>query len=132
MTDRIRVSFACNDERGMFAGECASVEFDDFDGDNAVTVESSAPASFEWLKLEGRVDGVHLKASMTGGPVSSVSIQVDGHDTWVGNWCWDACSMALDDARALLTWLLGHGYQLSEWSLEGPFADLAQKAVSHG
>ena len=107
------VSFCCNDGRnGVCLEKFSDVEFTCYD-DSIVS-------------LHGPETSV-LLVTDEGPPVVVVGDSPYPYLTsqsWVGNWCWDAVTMDLSHARALLGWLVKLGFEPHEWAIDGPLADL--------
>lgn len=84
---RVRVSFACNDpDNGLFDGQVSMFSVDagqnisiDLDGG-----EARLTVGDDWLRF------MRQKVKILGGK------------DWVGNWCWNAYTLSLDDATRLL------------------------------
>jgi len=111
---RIRVSFACNDERGNFAGRAwaahpeslyrvgrhpwdAELVHDDWGRGVALTVDHAR------LKLR----------------IHRVWFPFKAHRTWHGNWCWDSFDFERATGKRLLAVMRRHG----AWHCEaGPSA----------
>lgn len=110
----IRVSFACNSHRnGAFLGTFEAVEFDDETGDTLVSL-SGPQVTIRWI---GDARAVRIGNQL---------YQCSRYATFVGNWCWDAATFELEDARNLLRALLDLGFSKDEWALEGPLVDLVE------
>lgn len=102
------VMLCCNDPRnGSFTWRVHNVEIDDE------------------FRLEAVPEnGFSLGIAPDGIRVFRRRFKAQGHARWVGNWCWDAVQMELQEARRLVRYLLELGSSVDEYSMEGPFADL--------
>lgn len=103
-TRRLRVHFACNDERGNFAGRAwmaqpeslyrvgrhpwdAELTHDDWGRGVALTVDDKA------MKLR----------------IHRVWFPFKAHHTWHGNWCWDSFEFERGTGKRLLALMREHG-----------------------
>ena len=106
MPKLLLIDFACNDpDNGNFTGRCDKVELP----------ESSF--SVECTMLYGGV-----KISFDGETLSFGRLKIPhhGHKTWVGNWCWDGCWLAIPDTLKLLNYIK----TLKHWSFDEGWCSL--------
>lgn len=106
----VTVSLACNDARnGSYVGHTEAVDFDAWpDGHH--------------ISLRGR----RLRVVFSGRGGKSLRVgrrwfDGDNRARWVGNWCWDAVSMPLAEAKRLVAYLIERGYAVEEQTLGCPF-----------
>lgn len=123
MTDRITVSFACNDDHGRFTGHCKSIEFDTDDGGHVSLFTTDLDKGFA-LEFLDSVDVVKV----AGSPFSIVNYSHRSHE---GNLIWDSVKTDIGESRRLLKHLMRNcDCQLDEWddSELGRLADSLFKA----
>ena len=120
----VRLQIDCNNhEDGSFNGSFAMVE-----------LYVRPPEEVAWthvLSLEGDVfHGDVVQIYDQTATLAELEIAHEGHDKWVGNWCWDDLLVSEEDALRLLEHLrqLGH-WQVTEapesifdgWEGDEPF-----------
>lgn len=91
------IHLACNDEHGNFSGRVEAIQIDDlaqFEGD-ALTYTPGA-----WPVIEG------------------LRVQSHGEQHWVGNICWDAIRLDLEDTNRLLALLHRNHWTIIEGDYE--------------
>lgn len=109
----VTVAFCCNDERGNFAGRVVEIGIEDM-------IRLEAPHErgllMKWTERD-RYTNVQIgrRAFAT----------VGKRQVCIGNVFWDAIGMSAKQARALVEYLLGFGWAITEHACEGPFADFA-------
>ena len=95
-----RIHFAANDDRGHFTGQARAIEIE-FPDDDKIEIA-----------IETRV--ARFKDSIRVGGRQGVRVRCYGWQEWVGNMCWDATSVSVEDAKAILRWLLSQRYACVE------------------
>lgn len=105
----LHVSFACNDDRGNFAGRIEEVSIEKvelhLEGPSIVYREEDRRL------LVGRRRFDHL-----------------GTTVWVGNWCWNGAYMHSAEARRLVKYLIERGWKARTGPADGPWAKLIEGA----
>ena len=95
------VSIQCNDYRnGAFLGRCSAVELPQ-----------------DAIELECRMEGSGVQVSFEGSTMKfwRLTIAIEKHITWYGNWCWDGVLVSFADAVAILNYVKSLKY----WSAQG-------------
>ncbi len=86
----IRVLLCCNDpDNGEFEGRICGIEIGDLKLDSLCEPGPKLFYSFAepaFIRIAGK------------------KFPIEGHGSWVGNWCWDSVSMAPKDVLRLLNW----------------------------
>lgn len=110
------VHFACNDpDSGNFVGTFDHIEF--YSDDHELELHGDDAAAVEFRPGAVRVAGIDY-------PTLGLP------DHWVGNWCWDAVSMDVANARLLARALIRSGWRPEQWATDGPLSGLVERA--HG
>lgn len=108
------VHFACNDDNGLFTGECCALRFEA--GDYLVALDGDPDPD----------DGVRLVRGDDFVELFRVRVPVGRWQAHTGNILWDAATVRLRDARRLLGNALELGFQINEATVGGPFADIVR------
>lgn len=119
MTRPLRIDFQCNDpDNGIFNHDCRAIQIGD--GEPLLELENWAdrPPTF-------RVGSGLVRLSGKPWPIV-------GSQEWIGNWCWNAYWMPVDQVMRFLEWLNGRGlYSVSQgesrlfelWQAQRPWVD---------
>jgi hypothetical protein len=110
----MHVSLACNDENGIFQGECAAVQVEDDDGEVII--------SFECIDVPMRWE----VASMI---LDKEEFKVSGRTQWVGNLFWDGTRMTPQETERMVRWLIANAGRPFEWNKDHPVGRLAETEV---
>jgi hypothetical protein len=98
----VRVDVACNDpDSGIFAGRVPQIQIADV-GTGDILLELDAHS---WDPLSSRITGVRYREAPGEFVLAGKRWPVLRRKEWYGNWCWNACWMADQQARAFLVWL---------------------------
>lgn len=126
------VMLAVNDpQNGNFAGDCISVDISDVirvGGD-----EAALPVAF----VHDRSASANLGGVLV---IETERYRYWNYRGWVGNWCWDAARMKVEDVAKLLEQLRSAHWTCVEaesalfdaWKTGEPLAPALAKAVSDG
>ena len=87
-------------QNGVFAGLCRGISLSD---EECLSLES--PFLNRHLKCE--IGDKHFRLG------KSHTWRHRGHQTWVGNWCWDAVAVTPSCAADVLNFAISKGYQVS-------------------
>ena len=112
MSSYIRVSLAVNDgDNGMPQGWVGAVDVGDIGED--LMLESPV---WNGGPTFSRVDDNRIR-------VGRFVYPIIGYGFHVGNWCWDAVTMELEQARRLVRNLLAWGFQATRWCESAPILE---------
>lgn len=99
-----RIHFAANDDRGNFTGRASAILIYLPDGDEIEFAVDDMPV--ERLRADDvRTTDDEIRI----GGKDGIQVSCFGWRYWVGNMCWDATSISIDDAKKVARWLLSHG-----------------------
>lgn len=104
-----------NPDNGNYCGRCAGIHIDDFlDLDPRVLPEPRCTLNDGYFRIHRRRFPIH------------------SHQSWVGNWCWDAVEMTHEDVAALVALCLSQRWKddlepvgISVWGIDCAHGDPA-------
>lgn len=107
----LTVAFRCNDERGNPEGYVDNIDI----VDEMRLYCRKAPPVLRRIDAFGKVQ------------VGRCTLRCGEWTPWFGNVFWDATTLSLTNARALVAYLLRHDWAIEEHAEDGPLADLVQR-----
>jgi hypothetical protein len=114
-TNRARIHFAANDDRGNWTGLAQAIEIEFADTDEQIKVALDVRVA--WFKRTIRIGGR-----------KGITVPCRGHESWVGNMAWEATVIHADDALAIVRWLLDHNGCVEMYTSDGVIGQLVEES----
>lgn len=110
-----RVHFAANDRYGNFTGKAEAIQLELPDDEEIEFYTDGMPVA-RFTRKKGREEHHFIRI----GGRAGIRLRCFGWRNWVGNMCWDATSVSVEDAKKLVRWLLEHNGTPESYTCDGP------------